>query len=137
MAVCWYSKGERGWGSTFNRFVDHTSHRSLANKAWLLAYIYIAGCFIVTSVVLFPGQLRGKTKQNTTNSKVVIPVVPWFLWSSTRSLHCILRSTQVLPIYGCWRQWQYWAYPYQGVAPVGEALPQRQGYKRALETQRK
>src|SRR5258706_3180023 len=98
----------------------------------MVTCIYIAGCFIMTIVVCFRASSVANQNQNKPRQIEIVR----FPWSSTRSLHCILRSTQVLPVHGCWRQWQ-WAYPYLGVTPVGEVLPQRQGYKRALETQRK
>ena len=80
---------------------------------------------------LFPGRLCGKTNHLEFQKY-------WFLWSlrSLRShglplIHSCLQSTQVLPVYGRWRQWQ-WAYPYLEAAPVGEVLSQRQGHEKGV-----
>jgi hypothetical protein len=106
------SKRERGWGSTSTRFVDHTSHRFFNEdeyKAWL--HTIIEGSVITTCVAYFRASCVAR--QSTTNHQSSSSCVP----CSLPLVHYFLPSTQVLPVYGCWKQGQ-WAYiptyPYLG-----------------------
>lgn len=92
VAVCWYeavgSMGERGWGLSSNRFVDHTYHRFLDEdeyKALLLAYIM--GCFIMTSTVYFLASSVAKLSKPRQIPKVVVPVV-----SAVSAVSVVLQS---------------------------------------------
>ena len=91
-------------GSTSTRFVDHTSHRFFSEdeiKAWVLAYI--DGSFIVTRVVYFRS---GRALWQNKLRQFANVMVPVCLRYSTRSFP---PPTQVVAVYGCWRQGRRYA----------------------------